>query len=217
MKDVSAKLLEFDNIFHRKGITYLCGVDEAGRGPLAGPVVAAAVIFPGDALITGINDSKKLTAAQREKLFEAIKQKAVSFSYSIADEKEIDEYNILGASLRAMSRSVDKLNPAAEFILIDGNKKFQTSIPCEAVVKGDGKSLCVAAASIVAKVVRDRLMDELDKEYPVYQWAQNKGYPTKEHIQAVLKYGACPYHRQTFLKNKDKWEKNDFYNEKAGG
>jgi ribonuclease HII len=217
MRDVSAKLLEFDNTYHAQGITRLCGVDEAGRGPLAGPVVAAAVIFPADVRIAGINDSKKLTSVQREDLYELIRQKAISYSYSVADEKEIDEYNILAASLRAMSRSVEKLDPPAEYILIDGNKKFQTLIPCEAVVKGDGKSLCIAAASIVAKVVRDRLMDELDKEYPVYQWAQNKGYPTREHIQAVLKYGACPYHRQTFLKNKDKWEKNDFYNEKAGG
>lgn len=217
MKDISAKLLEFDNAYHERGIVNLCGVDEAGRGPLAGPVVAGAVIFPKNVCIPGINDSKKLTAVQREELFELIKEKAISYGYSVADEKEIDEYNILRASLRAMGRSVEKLNPPADFILIDGNKKFDTATPCEAVVKGDGRSLCIAAASILAKVVRDKMMDELDKEYPVYNWAHNKGYPTKDHIQAVLKHGACPYHRQTFLKNKDKWEKNDFYNEKAGG
>jgi len=216
MKDVSQKLFEFDNAYRARGIKNLCGVDEAGRGPLAGPVVAGAVIFPEGLCIPGINDSKKLTAAQRDNLFELIKGKAVAFSYILADEKEIDEFNILGASLRAMGRAVEKLEPRAEFVLIDGNKKFQTDIQCETVVMGDGKSLCIAAASIIAKVVRDRIMDELDKEYSVYQWARNKGYPTKEHIMAVLKHGACPYHRKTFLKNIDKWEKNDFYNEKTG-
>ncbi len=216
MKDISAKLLEFDNEYHAQGIVNLCGVDEAGRGPLAGPVVAAAVIFPKGVVVPGINDSKKLTAVQREDLFEVIKQKALAYAYSEADHKEIDQYNILSASLRAMSRAVGQLNPSAGFILIDGNKKFETAVPSEAVVKGDGKSLCIAAASIIAKVVRDRIMDELDKEYPVYNWSHNKAYPTRDHIQAVLKYGASPYHRLTFLKNKDKWEKNDLYNEKAG-
>ena len=214
-KDVSRQLFDFDASYRSKGYTYLCGVDEAGRGPLSGPVVAAAVILPEDREFPGVNDSKKLTAAQRDALFDMITQNAVAFAYSLGDVEEIDTYNILGASLRAMNRSVRELHVQPDFVLIDGNKKFEIDIPVETVVKGDGKSLCIAAASIIAKVIRDRIMDELDKEYPLYLWKQNKGYPTKEHIQAVLRHGSTPLHRKTFLKNISQWEQNDLYNQET--
>lgn len=212
-KDVPRQLFDFDASYRSRGYTHLCGVDEAGRGPLSGPVVAAAVILPEDREFPGVNDSKKLTADQRDTLFDMITQNAVAFAYSLGDVEEIDTYNILGASLRAMKRSVRELSVQPDFVLIDGNKKFDIDIPVETVVKGDGKSLCIAAASIIAKVIRDRIMDELDKEYPLYLWKQNKGYPTKEHIQAVLRHGSTPHHRKTFLKNISQWEQNDLYNQ----
>ena len=215
-KDISRQLFEFDESYRRKGYQYICGVDEAGRGPLSGPVVAAAVILPKDREFPGVNDSKKLSAIQRDTLFDMITKNAIAYEYSLSGVEEIDTYNILGASLRAMNRSVRQLQIRPAYVLIDGNKKFDIDIPVETVVKGDGRSLSIAAASIIAKVIRDRIMNDLDKEYPLYLWKQNKGYPTKEHIQAVLRYGSTPHHRKTFLKNITLWEQNDLFNQKTG-
>lgn len=190
---------QFDDTHRTPEIITIAGIDEAGRGPLAGPVVAAAVIFPEDFDIDGINDSKQLSAQQREGLYDLICGYAQAFAYDIVSHEEIDRINILQASLLAMKNSVEKLTVKPHKLLIDGNKVFQSTIPCEAIVKGDSKSLSIAAASIIAKVVRDRIMMELDEEYPEYNWKQNKGYPTKEHIEAVKKYGASKYHRKTFV------------------
>jgi ribonuclease HII len=180
--------------------TVLAGTDEAGRGPLAGPVVAAAVILPNDFYDERINDSKKLSAELREELFEIICANAVSFAYTSISHIKIDEINILKASLLAMKRSVQKLNLKPDVILVDGNKSFNHNANVLPIVGGDSKSLSIAAASIIAKVVRDRIMLKLAKQYPYYGWERNKGYPTKEHINSILKFGACPIHRETFLK-----------------
>lgn len=190
----------FDKKYLINSTAILAGTDEAGRGPLAGPVVAAAVILPRDFYDERINDSKKLSAELREELFEVISSNAISFAYTSISQSVIDEINILKASLLAMKKSVQKLNPNPKVILIDGNKSFDYSADVFPIVGGDSKSLSIAAASIIAKVVRDRIMIKLAKKYPQYGWERNKGYPTKEHINAVLKYGACPLHRVTFLK-----------------
>lgn len=191
---------DFDLKYYEKGISLLAGVDEAGRGPLAGPVVAAAVIFEKGKYIEGINDSKKLTEKKREELFEQILTEALAVEVAIIEVKEIEKLNILNAALKAMKTAVEKLNPKPEFILIDGNKKFTTNIPAEAIVKGDAKSFVIGAASIVAKVTRDRIMRELDKRFPEYYWAKNKGYGTKQHIEAIKKYGVTEHHRKLFLR-----------------
>lgn len=204
-------MIQFDQAYRRKGVRALCGVDEAGRGPLAGPVVAAAVIFAPETIIPGINDSKKLSEKKREALFDKIVAEAQAYSYALVSPARIDEINILQASLEAMRIAVEGLTLKPDFILIDGNKKFQTDIPSEAVVKGDGKSFTIAAASIIAKVTRDRLLLQLDKEYPHYNWAKNKGYPTKDHMQAVIRYGPCPHHRRSFLNNIPKWEQSGLF------
>jgi len=192
MKNIDKKYLS-------KKIKYLAGTDEAGRGPLAGPVVAAAVILPIDFYDERINDSKKLSAHLREELFGVIKKKALAYAYTIISQNKIDDINILKASLLAMKRSVEKLKLQPQVILVDGNKSFTYDAEVIPIVKGDSKSLSIASASIIAKVVRDRIMVKLAKEYPYYGWETNKGYPTKEHIEAVLKYGACKIHRKTFL------------------
>ncbi|HMN23201.1 MAG: ribonuclease HII [Ignavibacteriaceae bacterium] len=179
---------------------YLAGTDEAGRGPLAGPVVAAAVILPNDFYDERINDSKKLSAKLREELFVLISKNALAYSYTVISHKKIDEINILKASLLAMKTSVKKLKLQPQIILIDGNKSFTYDAEVIPIVKGDSKSLSIASASIIAKVVRDRIMMKLAKKYPNYCWETNKGYPTAEHINAVLKFGACSIHRKTFLK-----------------
>lgn len=189
----------FDKKYLFNGKKYLAGTDEAGRGPLAGPVVAAAVILPNDFYDERINDSKKLSEHLREELFEIICNNALSFSYTVVSHVKIDEINILNASLLAMKKSVRKLNINPDVILIDGNKAFNYNAEVIPIVKGDSKSLTIASASIIAKVVRDRIMVKLAKKYPLYGWETNKGYPTKEHINAVLKYGHCPLHRKTFL------------------
>jgi ribonuclease HII len=190
----------FDNIYRKNTKTILAGTDEAGRGPLAGPVVAAAVILPFDFYDERINDSKKLSANMRKELFKVIKTNAIAYSYTIISQKKIDKINILQASLLAMKRSIEKLKVQPNIILVDGNKTFKYNAEVIPIVKGDSKSLSIASASIIAKVVRDRIMDKLANQYPAYGWQSNKGYPTKEHIEAVLKYGACPLHRKTFLK-----------------
>jgi len=190
----------FDKKYLTNGKKYLAGTDEAGRGPLAGPVVAAAVILPQDFYDERINDSKKLSASLREELFKVICKNALTYSFTSISHTKIDEINILKASLLAMKKSIKKLKIQPEIILVDGNKTFNYDAEVISIVKGDAKSLSIASASIIAKVIRDRIMIKLAKEYPNYGWERNKGYPTKGHIAAVLEYGACSIHRKTFLK-----------------
>lgn len=190
---------KFDHSFRTGDISLIAGTDEAGRGPLAGPVVAAAVLFPPDIYIRGIGDSKKLSSRKREELFPEILRHALSFSFTIITPEKIDEINILQASLRAMSESVRKLTRRPEYILIDGNKSFPSDIPALPVIKGDGKSMAIGAASIIAKVIRDRIMTGLADEFPVYNWKSNKGYPTRDHIEAIRQHGITPHHRRSFL------------------
>lgn len=185
-----------------KGYKVVCGVDEAGRGPLAGPVCAAAVILPEGLEIEGVNDSKKLTEKKREALFDVIKEKALSYCVAFGTLEEIEEFNILEATFIAMNRAIDGLEMKPDFALIDGNRVPKgIKIPCETVVKGDSKSMSIAAASILAKVTRDRLMEEYDKEYPQYNFSKHKGYGTKEHTSLIIEYGPSPIHRLSFLKN----------------
>ena len=194
------KLKAFDKKYLNKKIKYLAGVDEAGRGPLAGPVVAAAVIFNKNTSIEGVNDSKLLSEKQRERLFDKIISSALSYSVSVINHNVIDDVNILNASLLAMKNAVDDLTIKPDLVLVDGNKKFDSEIPVIPIVKGDAKSFSIAAASILAKVTRDRLMKDLAKEYPHYLWEQNKGYPTKKHREIIRQIGPSPLHRKTFLK-----------------
>ena len=189
---------------HGEGFTYVCGVDEAGRGPLCGPVCAAACILPDGRYIEGLNDSKKLTEKKREKLFDIIKKEAVAYSIASADVEEINEMNILEADLLAMRRAIDGLGVKADFAIIDGNIARDFQIPARAVVKGDSKSMSIAAASVLAKVARDRLCLELDREFPQYGIAKHKGYGTKEHKEALRKYGPSPIHRKKFIRFLDK-------------
>lgn len=176
-----------------------CGTDEAGRGCLAGPVTAAAVILPPKFKNNILNDSKKLSEKKRELLRPIIELKATTFGFCHVFEDEIDEINILNASITAMQRSIIQLNPQPEFIIVDGNKfKPYNSIPYETIIKGDGKYLSIAAASVIAKTYRDEYMAKIHEEFPMYNWIQNKGYPTKEHREAIRKYGATKYHRKTF-------------------
>lgn len=184
-----------------KGFKTICGIDEAGRGPLAGPVYAAAVILPLGLEITGLNDSKKLSEKKREELFDVICEKAVDFSIGIADEKEIDEINILNATFLAMKRAVDGLKIKPDYALIDGNRYPRIGgVTEETIVKGDGKSMSVAAASILAKVSRDRYMLEIAEKYPQYCFEKHKGYGTKLHYEMLEKHGISPVHRKSFLK-----------------
>ncbi len=191
---------KFDDSFRINGIKLIAGVDEAGRGPLAGPVVAASVIFSPVEFIEGVNDSKKLKEDERDKYYSLIINKALAYSVSVIQHNEIDEINILQASLKAMKNSVNDLSIKPDLILIDGNNVFHSDLKTKAIVKGDSKSFSIAAASILAKVMRDKIMKELDEEYPVYNWKQNKGYPTKFHIRTIRESGISPYHRLTFLK-----------------
>ncbi len=182
------------------GAKYVCGIDEAGRGPLAGPVFAAAVILPVDCVIEGLNDSKKLTEKKRDLLFDEIREKAVAYCVASVDEKTIDEINILQADFVAMRKAVAGLSVKADFALVDGNQYPHTGVDELCIVKGDSKSPSIAAASILAKVSRDRYMLELDKKYPEYQFARHKGYGTKLHYECIEKYGVSPVHRKSFLK-----------------
>ncbi len=195
---------EYEEKRYSEGYTAVCGLDEAGRGPLCGPVVAAAVILPLGLEIEGLNDSKKLTEKKREALFDVIKEKAIAYAIAEASPAEIDEINILNASMLAMRRAVEALPIPADFALIDGNCSRGFEIPTETVVKGDAKSYSIAAASILAKVTRDRQCIELDRAYPEYGIAKHKGYPTKDHMDAVRKYGPAPIYRMSFLKFLDK-------------
>ncbi len=191
---------EYEEKHYAEGYMSVCGCDEAGRGPLCGPVVAAAVILPRGIEIEGLNDSKKLTEKKREKLFDIIKEKAVAYAIAEASPEEIDEINILNASMLAMRRAVEALPVKADFALIDGNCSRGFEIPTETIVSGDAKSCSIAAASILAKVTRDRGCKELDEAYPMYGIAKHKGYPTKDHMNAVREHGPSPIHRKTFLK-----------------
>lgn len=195
-------LYEFD-AEARKRYPVICGVDEAGRGPLAGDVYAAAVIFDPDTVIDGIDDSKKLSAKRRENLYDIIVSKARAYCVASASVEEIEKLNILGAAMLAMKRAVDGLKVPADAALVDGNRKPELSCEVCTVVKGDGLSQSIAAASILAKVSRDRYMRELDKLYPEYCFSKYNGYPTKLHYELIKKYGISPVHRKSFLKNLD--------------
>ncbi len=185
-----------------RGKSLVCGVDEAGRGPLAGPVCAAAVILPDDCVIEGLNDSKKLTERARERLFPIIQEKALAYCVAYADVEEIEQFNILNATFLAMNRAIAGLQPAPDYALIDGNRvPTGITVDCETVVKGDSKSCSIAAASVLAKVSRDRLLLEYDEKYPQYNFKKHKGYGTAEHIALIKQYGPCPIHRPGFLKN----------------
>lgn len=183
-----------------QGYKSICGVDEAGRGPLAGPVCAAAVILKPNDIIEGVNDSKKLTEKKREMLYDIIKERAISYSIAFATVGEIEELNILNATMLAMKRAVEGLSVPADYAIIDGNKTPDLQIPCNYVIKGDAKSMSIASASILAKVTRDRLLVEYAEQYPEYQFEKHKGYGTKAHREALLEYGHCPVHRLSFLK-----------------
>jgi len=194
---------EFEHKALNRGYRQIAGIDEAGRGPLAGPVVSAAVILPENFSGQGITDSKKLSEKKRRALFPYIKKHAICVATGIASHHEIDQINILQASLLSMKRSVENLSQAPDFIipdflLIDGKFTIEMNIDQSAIVKGDSKSISIAAASIIAKVTRDGIMKKLHKKYPLYNFIQHKGYPTKAHKEAILKYGPCPVHRQTF-------------------
>ena len=190
----------FESNFKTDNIKIICGVDEAGRGPLMGPVVAAACILPDGLVIDGLNDSKKLSEKKREALYNIIIENAIAYSVASASVEEIEEINILNAAMLAMKRAIDGLSVKADFALIDGNCSRGFTIPTKTVVGGDAKVPSIAAASILAKVTRDRLCYEYDKEYPQYGFGKHKGYGTKAHIDAIKAYGPCPIHRPGFLK-----------------
>lgn len=197
---------EIEQQLFEQGIGVVCGVDEAGRGPLAGPVCAAAVILPPNLEIPGLDDSKKLTDKRRRELFPIIKEQAIAYGIGLASHEEIDQINILQATFLAMQRAIDQLDGKADFALIDGNREKDFGLPVMTVVKGDSRSANIAAASILAKVTRDDILEELAKEYPQYGFEVHKGYGTKAHYEALRTYGASPVHRMTFLKK--------FYGEK---
>ncbi|MBO6019911.1 MAG: ribonuclease HII [Clostridia bacterium] len=189
-----------ENQLREAGYRSVCGVDEAGRGPLSGPVVAAACILPAGCVIPGLNDSKKLTPKQRDRLYDAVRDVALAYAVGTASPEEIDELNILNATMLAMRRAIEGLPVPADFALIDGNCARGIEIPHQTVISGDALSVSIAAASILAKVTRDRICLENDREYPEYGFAKHKGYGTKEHMDALRRLGPCPLHRRSFLK-----------------
>ena len=194
------ELWELENEIYAEGFSLICGVDEAGRGPLAGPVYAAAVILPRDAVIDGLNDSKKLTEKKRDALFDVITERALTYGIASASVEEIEEFNILNATFLAMNRAVAKLDPAPELALIDGNRNTGIAMPSRCSVQGDSRCADIAAASILAKVSRDRYMLNLAEKYPQYHFEQHKGYGTKLHYEALREYGPSPEHRPSFLR-----------------
>lgn len=191
----------YEESAYEEGMNTIAGIDEAGRGPLAGPVVAACVIMPRDTFIKGLNDSKKLTPARRENLYDEIREKAVALSIGIEDEKCVDEVNILNATKKAMKSAIESIKPVPEILLIDAVKLENIEIRQIPIIKGDCLSVSIAAASIIAKVTRDRIIEDLDLLYPQYGFRKHKGYGTEEHIKAIKKYGICPIHRISFTKN----------------
>lgn len=195
-------LKKIDNELFNKNICYLAGIDEAGRGPLAGPVVVGCVILPKESFIEGVNDSKKISEKKREALYEQITKEAISWSVGIVDQQEIDEINILNATKKALTMAVSQLEIKPQHILVDALHGINTlQIPYTSIVKGDATSYSIAASSIIAKVTRDRIMYEWDKVYPQYGFAKHKGYGTASHIQAIKDFGPCPLHRRSFIKN----------------
>ena len=196
------ELKEIDKSYFKEGYNYICGIDEAGRGPLAGPVVVAAVIMPKDSMIEGVNDSKKVSEKKREKLYELIIEEAISYSVGIDDQNEIDRINILNATKEGLTEAVRTLKVKPELILVDALTNIDTcGVPYQSIIKGDAKSYSIAAASIIAKVTRDRIMREWDKVYPQYGFEKHKGYGTAAHISAIKENGLCPLHRLSFVKN----------------
>ena len=194
------ELWELENEIYDSGVTLLCGVDEAGRGPLAGPVYAAAVMLPRGCEIPGLNDSKKLTEKRREELFDVIRGKALAYGIARAEVAEIEERNILGATMLAMNRAIAKLAPPPALALIDGNRNAGIAVPSRCIVKGDARCADIAAASILAKVSRDRFMLQMAEQYPEYGFEQHKGYGTKLHYERLRQYGPSPIHRPSFLR-----------------
>ena len=192
--------LHYEKLLNEQGYSLICGIDEAGRGPLAGPVCAAAVKLPNGLIIPGVNDSKKLTEKKREQLFDVIKDTAVAYSIAFATVEEIEEMNILNATMLAMKRACEGLEPKPDFAIIDGNKTPKLNCPAYSIVKGDSLSQSIAAASILAKVSRDRLITKAAEEYPQYFFEKHKGYGTALHTEMIKKYGPCPIHRMSFLK-----------------
>ena len=200
--DRLTKLKEMENNLYSKGMNYICGIDEAGRGPLAGPVVVASVIMPKDSMIEGFNDTKKISESKREMLYEKIIEEAVSYGVAIIDQKEIDELNILNATKKALTTSLKELKVRPDIILVDALDRIDTlQIPYQSIIKGDAKAYSIAAASIIAKVTRDRIMRQWDEIYPQYGFERHKGYGTAAHIAAIKEYGICPLHRLSFVKN----------------
>lgn len=196
------KLKEIENNLYSKGMKYICGIDEAGRGPLAGPVVVASVIMPKDSMIEGVNDSKKISESKREQLYEKIIEEAISYGVGIIDQKEIDEINILNATKKGLTTSLKELTVRPDIILVDALNGIDTlQIPYQSIIKGDAKAYSISAASIIAKVTRDRIMRQWDEIYPQYGFAKHKGYGTSAHISAIKEYGICPLHRLSFVKN----------------
>lgn len=193
-------MLQIENSLYKSGYNFICGVDEAGRGPLCGPVVAAAVILPKDECIEGVNDSKKISEKKREKLYDEILLKAIAVGVGISDVDIIEKVNILNATKLAMKQAIENLNITPDYVLIDGNQMIDIKIPANTVVSGDAKSESIAAASIIAKVTRDRMLIKWDKDYPEYGFAKHKGYGTKRHIEAIEKYGLTKIHRPSFCK-----------------
>ena len=195
-------LKEIENSMHKEGIKYICGIDEAGRGPLAGPVVVAAVIMPEDSMIEGVNDSKKVSEKRREALYDQIINEALAYAVGIIDEKEIDEINILNATKKGLTTAVKGLEVRPDKIIVDALDKIDTDgIPYVPIIKGDAKCYSIAAASIIAKVTRDRMMRKYDEMYPEYGFEKHKGYGTKMHIDAIKEHGLTPIHRRSFVKN----------------
>ncbi len=196
------KLKEIENNLHEKGFEYICGIDEAGRGPLAGPVVVASAIMPKESMIEGVNDSKKISESKREMLYEKITAEAISYGVGIIDQKEIDELNILNATKKGLTNSLKELKIRPDLILVDALEGIDTlGIPYTSIIKGDAKAYSISCASIIAKVTRDRIMREWDSVFPQYGFAKHKGYGTAAHIAAIKEHGICPLHRLTFVKN----------------
>ena len=200
-----ARLTELKKIekeFYEKNVKYIAGIDEAGRGPLAGPVVVASVIMPEDSMIEGVNDSKKVSESKREKLYDLILSEAISYGIGISYQDEIDEINILQATKKSLTRAIQQMEIKPNVILVDALTGIDTlKIPYKSIIKGDAKCYSIAAASIIAKVTRDRIMREWDKVYPEYGFASHKGYGTAKHIAAIKEFGPCPIHRRSFIKN----------------
>ncbi|AIF43775.1 ribonuclease HII [Virgibacillus sp. SK37] len=203
LEEAFLKMCTYENKCYEEGFKLIAGVDEAGRGPLAGPVVAAAVILPQEFKLPGLNDSKQLTESQRDSFYSIITEKAISYGISIINSEQIDAINIFEATKSAMNKAINQLQPSADYVLIDAVELKGLSCPSKPLIKGDTKSISIAAASVLAKVTRDRIMKEIHREYPVYKFATNMGYGTKEHLASIGEFGITPHHRRSFAPIKD--------------